>query len=277
MKRMHASCVFLIAVFFLTLSPSLSGRTFKTLAGVSIEAALVELKAGAAGQIVVLKLDRGGRRYEIPLARLSPTDQDFIKYAHLLEPSSRTVATDRGKAVPAVSGASIFAGLSSKLVAVDGRRVKKHQLETETKPEYYAFYFAAGWCPACSRFTSQLAKYYTNNIAFANPRFEIIFVSRDNSKQEMDDYMLKSGMPWPAISYSASVREQLIKKYAPSGTPSLVLVDHAGKVISESFVDGKPRGAFAVKQDMAFWFTGGERAGTSIIKSGLTSDKRVSD
>ncbi len=275
MKRMHSACVFLVAGLFLTLNPLLSARTFKTLAGVSIEASLVEVKSGGADQIVVLKLDRSARPYEIPLARLSPADQDFIKYAHLLQPSSRTVASARSKAVPAVSGASIFTGLASQLVAVEGRRVKKHQMENE--PEYYAFYFAAGWCHACSRFTSMLAKYYTHNIAFAQPQFEIVFVSRDNSKQEMDDYMLKSGMPWPAISYSASVREQLIKKYAPSGTPSLVLVDRAGKVISESFVDGKPRGAFAVKQDMAFWFTGGERTGTSTTKSDLTSDKRVSD
>lgn len=260
------------------------GRTYKTLTGVPLEATFHELKTSGTQQIVVLKMDRTGRMYEIPLAGLSPADQAHVKMGDIRKRSaassphlekSGVMASASEPSLPAPSGESVFSNLGSKLVSVEGKSVKPHTLAEA--PDYYAFYFAASWCHVCHRFTPQLAKYYSHNISYANPKIEFVYVSRDQSKRDMENYMIESGMPWPAIRYSDSTREKLIKKYAPSGTPCLVLVDRAGKVISESFVDGNPRGAFAVKQDIAFWFTGGERTGGGIIKSKLTNDKRVSD
>jgi len=281
MKRLLSSYIYLAAGLFLSLQTPVTGRTYKTISGVPLEASLVEVKKDGKNELVVLKADKTNRIYEIPLASLSLADQKFIKTSAASslakgKNSNHTgrTATSEESALPAPSGASGFPSLMSKLVAVDGRRVRKSKIKEA--PDYYAFYFAASWCPSCSRFTPQLVDYYSNNIAFADPRFEIIFVSRDGSKKEMENYMLKMKMPWPAINYADRLREKLRKKYAPSGTPSLVLVDRAGKVISESFVDGKPRGAFAVKQDIAYWFTGGERDEKSISRSRLTSDKRVS-
>lgn len=276
----------ILAVFLLASGSSPSfGRTYKTLTGVPLEATFQELKTSGTQQIVVLKMDRTGRMYEIPLAGLSQADQahvkmDDIRRRSALSPSSNlenagAMDSTSGPSLPAPSGDSIFSDLGSKLVSVEGKSVKQHTLAEA--PDYYAFYFAASWCHVCHRFTPQLAKYYSNNISYANPKIEFVYVSRDQSKQAMESYMVESGMPWPAIRYSDSTREKLIKKYAPSGTPCLVLVDRAGKVISESFVDGNPRGAFAVKQDIACWFTGGERTEGGIIKSSLTNDKRVSD
>lgn len=277
---------YLLLAMTITLGHSSAvGRTYKTITGVTLEGSFVDLKKSGANQIVILKLDRTGKNYELPLLGLSPSDQHFVKFTHLTNRAKGVTPVSTGKTVPsaktiplpAPSGRSVayISSLKSKLVTVEGNRVRSHKLEKT--PDYYAFYFAANWCPACSQFTPQLARYYKKNIAFANPKFEIIFVSRDNSQKEMEDYMLKSNMPFPALRFSDPNREILRKKYAPTATPSLVLVDRAGKVISDSVVNNQYRSAFAVKQDIAAWFTDGERTEDGIIKSSLTTDKRVSD
>lgn len=275
--------IFLSVVLFFSCvaNSSLSARTFKTLTGVPIDASFIKLESSGSQQIAVFKMDRTGREYKIPLARLSKHDQMFVK-----SQGKKSIADSNNNVMPTkIPGSALvppqssaqfaFANMMSKLVSLQGSSIKPYKV-TES-PEYFAFYFAAGWCAPCKRFTPMLAEYYKNNIAYANPKFEIIFVSRDNSDSDMTSYMKEMKMPWPAVSYGNSNRKKLIQKYAPSGTPSLVLVDRAGKVISESFVDGKPRGAFAVKQDIAVWFTDGERTATGRTKSSLTHDKRVSD
>ena len=285
MRKSQLIYVLLLVMTIITGRSPAFARNYKTLAGVTLEGSFVDLKKSGSIQIVVLKLDRTGKTYEMPFLGLSPSDQHFVKFSHLTNKAKGITPASTGKTVPAVktiplpvpSGRSVayISSLKSKLVAVDGNGVRSHKLEKA--PDYYAFYFAASWCPACSQFTPQLARYYKKNIAFANPKFEIIFVSRDNSKKEMENYMLKSNMPFPALRYSDPNREKLRKKYAPNATPSLVLVDRSGKVISDSVVNNQYRSAFAVKQDIAAWFTDGERTEDGIIKSSLTTDKRVSD
>jgi len=285
-KVMKRSSTFFSFLFFLLVgcnfSPAL-GRTYRTLSGVEIEASFVDLKSK---KIVVFKLDKTGKLYEIPLANLDLSDQHFIRFSDLTNRAKGNKPDENGKinssktaeiALPIPSGPAIalLSSLRFKLVAVDGKSVKKYNLEKS--PDYYALYFAASWCPACSQFTPQLSKYYKNNIDFAAPKFEVIFISRDNSAAAMEQYMLKTNMPWPAIRYQDPNREKLRKRYAPRGTPSLVLVDRAGKVISDSAVDGKYRSAFAVKQDLAAWFTEGERtADGSRITGKIDPGKRVS-
>ncbi len=284
MKRIQSIGVFLTALFLIAHQPAVQGRTYKTLTGIALEGSFVDLKKVRGTQIVVLHLDRTGKPYELALSSLSLSDQKFIKFTHLtnrakgITPHSKGEKTTGSKSdsLPLPSGPTdpMLANLSSKLVALDGRRLKKHKMQQT--PDYYALYFAASWCSSCAHFTPKLTNYYNYNISFANPKFEVIFISRDNSENEMENYMIKSEMPWPALRYTDPAREKLRKKYAPRATPSLVLVDRAGKVISDSVVDDKYRSAFSVKQDMAVWFTDGERNKTGVIKSSLTPDKRVS-
>ncbi|MFK5921643.1 MAG: thioredoxin-like domain-containing protein [Verrucomicrobiota bacterium] len=278
--------IFLLQLLFWTASSSSYARVFETIQGVRVEGDFVDMKTSGNNKTVVLRLKRTGKLHEIPLSRFSPSDQHFLKFSDLSnratgkKPATKEALKNEPKKdnLPPPSGnaIAIISSLSSKLVMVNGPRVQKHK--TEKAPDYYALYFAASWCHACAQFTPRLREYYRLNIDFAKPKFEIVFISRDNSKAEMENYMIKSKMPWPAISYSDSNRERLVKKYAPRGTPSLVLIDRAGKVISDSAVNGQYRSAFAVKQDIATWFTEGERtASGGIIKSKLAPGKRVSD
>ena len=57
-------------------------------------------------------------------------------------------------------------------------------------------------------------------------------------------------MPWPAIAFRQIDRLKEVKKYAGAGIPCLVVVDRDGKVLSDSYVDGKYVGPQKVMQDL---------------------------
>ncbi len=215
-----------------------TARTWTNSDGRTLEAELVELKEAAGAEVAVLKMS-DGRTFDVPLASLSEADQSYAKEAA----AEMAEAPSKAPAKP-----SIFKDvLDGKLVAVDGRRVSKYEMAQE--PEYYAFYFSASWCGPCRQFTPSLVKFYRENPE-AKKSFEIIFVSRDNSEGDMEEYMVDDDMPWPAVKYRYVDRMDEVRKYAGNGIPCLVLVDREGKVLSDSYVDGNYRGPTAVMRDI---------------------------
>ncbi len=111
---------------------------------------------------------------------------------------------------------------------------------------YYAIYFSAHWCPPCRAFTPELVRFYQETVK-AHPDFELVFSSLDRSEQDMTRYMSEATMPWPAVRYAA--REKL-QKWCGPGIPCLVVLDAAGKVVSDSFQAGQYRGPQAVLDDL---------------------------
>jgi len=94
-------------------------------------------------------------------------------------------------------------------------------------------YFSAHWCPPCRAFTPQLVKFYDTLKAAGKP-FEIVFVSSDNSKDAMYEYMKETGMNWLALPYGDKHKETLAAKFNVSGIPKLVILNSKGEVITES-------------------------------------------
>lgn len=224
--RLCLSCLLFVA----TLATA-SARTWTNQNGKTIEAEFVALN----GETLVLKGDQG-KTYEIPLASLSEADQSFAK-------EQATASTPTSTETP-----SVFKELiEGKLVAVAGKRVSKFEMAAE--PQYYAFYFSASWCGPCKAFTPKLISFYNENPG-SKKTFEVIFMSRDNSEGDMEDYMKEDQMPWPAVRYRDADRIDEITKYRGNGIPCLVLVDRQGKVIADSYVNGQYMGPTSVMEKM---------------------------
>lgn len=241
MKTPHLVSALLLALT--TALSTASAREWTNRQGRTIEADLLEVKGAAGSEIGVFRYPNG-RQFEIPLSLLSDEDKALaLKNAE--NPGMRGKEEGEDKAP---SGPSVFKDLlDGKLVAVDGRRVSSYDMESE--PEYFAFYFSASWCGPCRDFTPKLVSFYHQNPQ-AKKTFEIIFVSRDNSDDAMEDYMIDDKMPWPGIKYRYLGRMDDVTQYAGSGIPCLVLVDREGKVVSDSYVDGNYRGPTAVMREM---------------------------
>jgi thiol-disulfide isomerase/thioredoxin len=97
------------------------------------------------------------------------------------------------------------------------------------KGKIVGIYFSAHWCPPCRAFTAQLAAKYRELVG-AGKNFDIVFVSSDKSEQEMKDYF--GQMPWKALPFSSSKKQELVSKYNGSSLPTLVLLDHLGNTIT---------------------------------------------
>jgi thiol-disulfide isomerase/thioredoxin len=104
-------------------------------------------------------------------------------------------------------------------------------------------YFASSWCPDCVPATEKLKAMYENQqpaSAYGDKVIEIVYISSDRYKEEMDNYRTKLH-PWLAIPFDNATERNGLKKYfgicAASemsslnishrldGIPSLVVLD----------------------------------------------------
>ena len=223
------------------------GREWTNAAGKKIQAEFVEVKGTGGAEIVVLKM-AGGKTYEVPLKQLGAADQTFAMEQAKTAAASSPATTAASTTGAAGSKPSIFKDmLKGKLVALEGKRVGKYEMTEE--PEFYAFYFSASWCGPCKAFTPKLVEFY-NAHEGKKKDFEVIFVSRDNDEQSMEDYIKEDAMPWPAISFRNVAKLDKIDAYRGRGIPCLVLVDREGNVVSHSYEGQQYVGPSKVMQDI---------------------------
>ena len=139
--------------------------------------------------------------------------------------------------VPLPGSHAIAALVKGDLVTSQNGGLSTMRDEPLEKKKLIALYFSAKWCGPCRKFTPELVQYY-NRVVAAHPEFEIVFVSADRSAAAMESYMRDFQMPWPAVKFEKVAEKEGLRKYAGSGIPSLVVIDAAGKVVSDSY-DGK--------------------------------------
>ncbi len=170
---------------------------------------------------------------------------------------------------------TVYPGFKGKLVESKGRKVDKFDDAALAQSKYYAIYYSASWCGPCRAFTPDLVRWYKRNKS-KNPQFELIFVSSDRSAEDMAAYMKEDGMDWPALAFDNKKDTPGLTKYSGRGIPCLVFIDETGKVLSDSYVDGKYVGPRKVLEDMEKILKGGGAAGTSSSSStsGLDSLKK---
>ena len=146
--------------------------------------------------------------------------------------------------------------LSNRLVSLNGKRTQPLADDPVKDAKYIALYYSAGWCGPCRAFTPELVKFYNENKAKI-PGFELVFMSRDRSEPEMEQYMAEMSMPWPALRFSAVRTSTNLLKYAGPGIPCLVLLNEKGEVLSHSYDGPKNLGPGKVMGDLAKLASGG--------------------
>jgi len=106
-------------------------------------------------------------------------------------------------------------------------------------------YFSAHWCPPCRRFTPILKNFYQDT---KEQGVEVIFVSSDQSKEDMLNYMKESHGDWHAFDHGSKVGQKLKKKFHVSGIPTLVALKADGTIINEDATDDIEKGPSVIDE-----------------------------
>ncbi len=214
-------------------------REWTSSAGSTLKAEFVRT---ISDKVILKKED--GKEMTVKLSQLSKEDQEYIN--SLGGKSAADTAANKAKLEAAIPKA-----LDGKLVKFDGKKLASFDLaESEDgAPDFYAVYYSASWCGPCKAFTPDLVKFYKAQKR-RTPNFEIIFVSSDRSEEDMEAYMDEDKMEWPALEFKEKAKTKEITKYAGRGIPCLVVIDPAGEVLSDSYVDGQYRGPRAVLKEL---------------------------
>lgn len=222
----------LVAFFFFAVSAvagsALEEREWANDKGQTFRGEMVGFRTEGGWEYVSVRRS-DGRFFEISLEDLSPADQEYARG------QSARFAAVSSSAAPPPALTSFEKSAREHLVVFNGKRFE--DWESESRPEFYALYFSAGWCGPCRRFTPDLVDFYDRyHDRYGN--FEVIFVSSDRSEEDMAGYMEDAEMPWPAVEFSRKQRARSLTRHAERGIPNLVVVDRDGKVLAKSYVDG---------------------------------------
>ena len=215
------------------------------------------VKSVEAGGVVV---DALGSSLTFP-----STDTDILARAEIMKArlealaAARPAATPDARETPAPAAPSptptaptnkIADRLDGKLVICNGRSLQRFDASSLKAKKYLAVYFSASWCGPCKQFTPRLVDWYKQHKPQLD-KFDVIFVSRDDSKEDMLEYMKQDGMPWPALNFAkANQGNSPLETYAGRGIPCLVIIDGEGKVISHSYKGEQYVGPSKVMQDL---------------------------
>lgn len=217
-----------LAALSLTLVASAKIETWTNQDGNRIEA---ELVSADDKQVSFRKAD--GTGYVYLIAKLSEADQLRVREAAATLPA---MPAPTPPARPALAG-KLTSEIAGKLVSVQGKTLSPYARENVIGAKYYAIYFSAHWCPPCRGFTPELVNAY-KDLKAKNPAFEVVFVSSDNSNDDMKNYMREYNMPWPAIRFDSAKSIRAVSRFGGRGIPNLVFVTADGEVLSSSY-DGE--------------------------------------
>lgn len=136
--------------------------------------------------------------------------------------------------------------ISDNLVTPTGERLSKTRWAHE--PGIVALYFGASWCGPCHAFTPELVR-IRSALKAAGADTEVVYVSLDESQQDMRRYMRSQAMPWPAIEFRRLGSLPAIRSLGGLGPPNLVLVDEHGAVLANGWQGHRYAGLKPVLED----------------------------
>jgi len=131
---------------------------------------------------------------------------------------------------------NLFGGPDAKLVNNQGREATARSLAGQV----VAIYCSASWCGPCRQFTPQLVQFYAQMKQAKTP-FEVVLLSCDRDKKSFEGYL--GHMPWWALDFEASAREEALGKLSVQGIPHLAVCGRDGALIDPKVNLGALNGA----------------------------------
>jgi thiol-disulfide isomerase/thioredoxin len=137
-------------------------------------------------------------------------------------------ATESGKKA---EGALRRLDLVGKPLVLKGTGLKNEEIDaTQYRGKVLLVNFWATWEPV-KRDLPELIKVYQK---YRGNGFEIIGVSLDSEKSELDAFLKETPLPWPQIFEPGGMYGRLATEYGIISLPTMILVDGQGKVVNRS-------------------------------------------
>lgn len=115
--------------------------------------------------------------------------------------------------------------LDLKFTAVDGREVDVSKLQGKV----VLIDFWATWCGPCVAELPNVIKAYKE----LHPKgFEIVGISLDSDKAELEAFVKEKGMEWPQYFDGKGWQNEISSRYGINSIPAMWLVDKKGMVVS---------------------------------------------
>jgi thiol-disulfide isomerase/thioredoxin len=93
--------------------------------------------------------------------------------------------------------------------------------------------FWATWCPPCRK---ELPRIRALQDRFASQGFQVVGVSLDTSRDELEEYVKEHDLHWPHIFFTRSGQtggnNPLVRKYQVKGIPHTLLIDRDGNIVA---------------------------------------------
>ncbi len=121
--------------------------------------------------------------------------------------------------------------LDLKFTAVDGRAVDVSKLQGKV----VLIDFWATWCGPCVEELPTVLKTYKELHAQG---FEVIGVSLDSVKEELEAFVKEKGMEWPQYFDGKGQENELFLKYKLESIPTMWLLNKKGQVVSMNAFEG---------------------------------------
>ncbi|KAH3767297.1 nucleoredoxin 1 [Pelomyxa schiedti] len=161
----------------------------------------------------------------------------------------RTAKAERLRLARENQSVSSLLGTPTRDYLINGAR-QNIPVSSLVENERIGLYFSAHWCGPCCAFTPVLVKVY-NELKAAGKKFEVVFISADNTQSDFDGYF--ADMPWLALPYSDRKSSKNLKEHFElEGIPTLVLLNSAGKTLS---LEGKDAVSLSYGGTSAFPWT----------------------
>jgi thiol-disulfide isomerase/thioredoxin len=154
------------------------------------------------------------------------------------EDEARTYYTQLAKDFPATEPGKKAAGalarldLVGKTLVLKGAGLKNDEVDaTQFRGKVLLVAFWATWAEPVKRDLPELTKVYQK---YHKGGFEIIGVSLDSERRELDAFLKENPLPWPQIFEPGGMDSRLATEYGIISLPTMILVDAQGKVLNRN-------------------------------------------